>query len=109
MSVPPKIFTASESGAFVEQLRLEPTGSGSLDGLTFAVKDLIDIKGHVSGCGRHACGRHGPCGGDEAVRMPLALPVSAGLTAFYHSHISFRAFLGQGGILIMRRNAPLGN
>jgi amidase len=40
-----------ESGAFVEPLSLEPTGSGPLDGLTFAVKDLIDLKGYVTGCG----------------------------------------------------------
>jgi amidase len=51
MSVSPKTFTATESGAFVKQLRLEPTGSGPLDGLTFAVKDLIDLKGLVTGCG----------------------------------------------------------
>ena len=51
MSVSPKSFTAKESGAFVEQFRLEPTGSGPLDGLTFAVKDLIDLKGYVTGCG----------------------------------------------------------
>jgi amidase len=35
----------------VEQLRLEPTGCGPLDGLTFAVKDLIDLRGLVTGCG----------------------------------------------------------
>ena len=44
-------YSPEESGAFVEQLRLGPTGSGPLDGLTFAVKDLIDLKGYVSGCG----------------------------------------------------------
>lgn len=43
--------TASESGAFVEELRLEPTAPGPLDGLTFAVKDLIDLQGYVTGCG----------------------------------------------------------
>jgi amidase len=40
-----------ESGAFVERLRLDPTGSGPLDGLNFAVKDLMDLKGYVTGCG----------------------------------------------------------
>ena len=44
-------YSLEESGAFVEQLRLDPTGSGPLDGLTFAVKDLIDLKGYVTGCG----------------------------------------------------------
>jgi amidase len=46
-----KTFTAEESGAFVEELRIAPTGSGPLNGFTFAVKDLIDLKGHVTGCG----------------------------------------------------------
>ena len=44
-------YSLEESGAFVEQLRLDPTGSGPLEGLTFAVKDLIDLKGYVTGCG----------------------------------------------------------
>jgi amidase len=44
-------YSLEESGAFVEHLRLDPTGSGPLDGLTFAVKDLIDLKGYVTGCG----------------------------------------------------------
>lgn len=40
-------------GAFVpgERFRLGPTGSGPLDGLTFAAKDLIDVAGHVTGGG----------------------------------------------------------
>jgi len=40
-----------ESGAFVERIVIEPTGSGILDGLTFAVKDLIDVAGYRTGCG----------------------------------------------------------
>jgi amidase len=43
--------TLEESGAFVESFDLGPTGPGSLDGLRFAVKDLIDIGGHKTGCG----------------------------------------------------------
>lgn len=30
---------------------LAPTGSGPLDGLTFAIKDLFDVAGRVTGCG----------------------------------------------------------
>jgi amidase len=30
---------------------LPPTGSGPLNGLTFAIKDLFDVAGHVTGCG----------------------------------------------------------
>jgi amidase len=43
--------TAEESRAFIEALGMGPTGSGPLDGLQFAVKDLIDIAGHRTGCG----------------------------------------------------------
>jgi len=40
-----------ESGAFIEQFTLPPTKDGPLNGLTFAVKDLIDVAGHRTGCG----------------------------------------------------------
>ncbi|HZB84751.1 MAG TPA: amidase [Rubrobacteraceae bacterium] len=42
---------ATESGAFVEAIELGPIASGPLDGLNFAVKDLIDIASHKTGCG----------------------------------------------------------
>lgn len=40
-------------GAFVAgpRARLAPLASGALDGLTFVVKDLIDVEGHVTGGG----------------------------------------------------------
>jgi amidase len=43
----------NDFGAFVPvpRARLEPTASGPLDGLTFGVKDLIDVAGHVTGAG----------------------------------------------------------
>src|SRR5262249_46800276 len=43
----------NDFGAFVPgpRARLEPTASGPLDGLTFVVKDLIDVAGHVTGAG----------------------------------------------------------
>jgi amidase len=43
--------TVEESRAFVVTLGIGPTGSGPLNGLRFAVKDLIDIAGHKTGCG----------------------------------------------------------
>lgn len=46
-----KSISPEESGAFVEVFTLEPTGTGVLNGLKFAVKDLIDVKGYVTGCG----------------------------------------------------------
>lgn len=36
---------------FLSRFEVAPTGSGALDGLTFAVKDLIDVAGTVTGCG----------------------------------------------------------
>jgi amidase len=48
---PIKPITAEQSGAFIERFTLPPTGRGPLDRLTFAVKDLIDVAGHHTGCG----------------------------------------------------------
>jgi amidase len=41
------------AGAFVPHglFEVEPTAAGPLSGLTFAVKDLFDIEGHVTGAG----------------------------------------------------------
>jgi amidase len=44
-------FTVEDSGAFVELFELPPTSTGPLDGLRFAVKDLIDVVGRTTGCG----------------------------------------------------------
>ena len=52
-SMPSSDIYADDFGAFVPGQRaiLPPTGSGSLDGLTFAVKDLIDVAGVRTGGG----------------------------------------------------------
>lgn len=42
---------ADPSGALIAAFRLEPYAPGPLDGLSFAVKDLIDVAGFVTGCG----------------------------------------------------------
>jgi len=42
---------SQKTDAFVERLELPPFQQGSLTGLDFAVKDLIDIGGHTTGCG----------------------------------------------------------
>src|SRR2546430_5212173 len=47
-------ITVNESNAFATTLDLPPTGSGSLDGLCFAVKDVIDVAGCKTGCGNPA-------------------------------------------------------
>jgi amidase len=41
----------AEGNAFVQSIEVDPTGSGPLNGLSFAVKDLIDLGGHKTGCG----------------------------------------------------------
>ncbi|GAC1446103.1 MAG: amidase [Chloroflexota bacterium] len=45
------ISSIMESGAFVETLNIEPIASGPLDSCTFAVKDIIDVADHITGCG----------------------------------------------------------
>jgi amidase len=40
-----------KSRAFVETFTMEPTVVGLLSGLSFAVKDLIDVQGFKTGCG----------------------------------------------------------
>lgn len=42
---------SAASGAFVERFAIEAKGSGILAGLSFAVKDLIDVQGYKTGCG----------------------------------------------------------
>lgn len=44
-------ISIEQSGAFVEKFSLPPTDDGPLHGLSFAVKDLIDVAGHRTGCG----------------------------------------------------------
>jgi amidase len=40
-----------QSGAFIERFTLRPTKDGPIRDLRFAVKDLIDVAGHRTGCG----------------------------------------------------------
>jgi amidase len=44
-------ITVTQSNAFVTTFDVSPAGSGSLDGLRFAVKDTIDLAGFKTGCG----------------------------------------------------------
>lgn len=44
-------YTFESSGAFVEKVALKPYKNGRLDGLTFAVKDNIDIEGLTTSYG----------------------------------------------------------
>jgi amidase len=44
-------ITIDQSNAFLNTVDLSPTGTGQLDGLRFAVKDVIDLAGWKTGCG----------------------------------------------------------
>lgn len=44
-------ITVAQSNAFVTTFDLSPTGTGQLEGLRFAVKDVIDVAGWKTGCG----------------------------------------------------------
>lgn len=50
MSTPSELSIAA-GNAFMEKCEVSATGSGSLDGFCFAVKDLIDVAGMKTGCG----------------------------------------------------------
>ncbi|MEM6676408.1 MAG: amidase [Pseudomonadota bacterium] len=43
--------TVEDAGAFMTRFTLEPTGRGALTGLSFAVKDIFDVAGEITGCG----------------------------------------------------------
>jgi amidase len=45
------VTRAPHADPFVERFDLGPRGSGVLDGLRFAVKDIMDVQGHVTGGG----------------------------------------------------------
>ncbi len=44
-------YSIQESGALVEIVKLPPAAPGPLDGLRFAMKDIIDLAGHRTSCG----------------------------------------------------------
>lgn len=44
-------YDLKSSNAFIQQLAIKPYQSGMLDQLKFAVKDLIDVAGYVTGAG----------------------------------------------------------
>ena len=73
----PGKITAAECGAFVQLLKIEPTGSGPLDGLRFGVKDLIDIGGYVTGCGNPDWAKTHPPAAVNAVCVDQILAAGA--------------------------------
>src|ERR671916_885518 len=76
--VRPNEPTAVEEGrAFVQKVEVNPTGSGPLDGLSFAVKDLIDIGGYKTGCGNPSWGNTPPPASVNAVCIEQLLDAGA--------------------------------
>jgi amidase len=77
-STGPEVSTSTAEGnAFVERIEVEPTDSGSLDGLSFAVKDLIDIGGHKTGCGNPTWRKTHPPASVNAVCVEQLLDAGA--------------------------------
>jgi amidase len=72
-------ITVEESGAFMASFEVAPTGTGALDGLTFAVKDLIDVAGRVSGCGNPSWRESRPPAPVHAVAVEQLLRAGARL------------------------------
>lgn len=62
---------------FLKRFELAPTASGSLDGLTFAVKDLIDVAGEVTGCGNPTWAATHPPAAAHAVVVEQLLAAGA--------------------------------
>ena len=68
---------AAEGDAFIEGVEVDPTRSGLLDGLSFAVKDLIDIGGYKTGCGNPSWGDTHPPASMNAVCVEQLLDAGA--------------------------------
>src|SRR5215207_7948504 len=69
---------AAEDDAFIEGVEeVDPTRSGLLDGLSFAVKDLIDIGGYKTGCGNPSWGDTHPLASMNAVCVEQLLDAGA--------------------------------
>ncbi len=62
---------------FVEKFQIEPYQSGALDGLTFAVKDNIDIKDYKTSCGNPAYRDVNPLAKENAVCVESLLATGA--------------------------------
>ena len=68
-------------GAFMPdgRFRVEPTGSGPLSGKTFAVKDLFDVRGHVSSAGNPTWAREASAAQEHAPVVAALLDSGATL------------------------------
>jgi amidase len=69
--------SVEQSGAFIERFALPATGEGSLNGLRFAVKDLVDVAGHRTGCGNPTWRETHPAAAVSAVCVEQLLEAGA--------------------------------
>ncbi|MBP1977631.1 amidase [Cohnella thailandensis] len=76
----------NEFGAYmIRSLKLASTGRGSLTGLTFAVKDVFDIEGHVSSAGNPDWLRTHPPAGRTAPSILALLAEGAKMEGVTHT------------------------
>lgn len=66
-----------DSGAFMERLTLKPLGRGALDGLTFTVKDNIDIEGTKTSYGNPSWREQHPAATRNALCVEQLLAAGA--------------------------------
>lgn len=88
-------FTIAQSGAFRETFDLSPSGSGVLDGLTFAVKDLIDVAGRKTGCGNPRWLETHPPAAAHALCVELLLAAGARAIGKTHTDEFAYSLLGE--------------
>lgn len=71
------VYSIEGSGAFMETFTMGPYRSGPLDGLRFAVKDIIDVKNHVTSCGNPHWAKTHPPAASNAVCVDQLLSAGA--------------------------------
>jgi amidase len=77
MSESAATVSMEESGAFVEPLTIESYGPGPLDGLRFAVKDIIDLGCYKTSCGNPDWAESHPVAAANAVCVDQLLGAGA--------------------------------
>ncbi|SFA82731.1 amidase [Cohnella sp. OV330] len=72
--------------AYIRQdIELEPTGSGILDGIAFAAKDVFAVKGHIQGAGSPDWSRTHTAAVEHARAVELLLASGARLNGMTHT------------------------